>query len=59
MNRLRLGFAIAGFVVALLGVTQNDRRLAWAAIVLLAASLMLRLILRKRDKTKSNRDSLV
>jgi hypothetical protein len=57
MNRLRLGFAIAGFVLALLSVTVDDRRLAWAAIALLTASLILRILLRKRENTKSDRGS--
>jgi len=53
MNRLRLGLVIAGFILALLSVTLDDRRLAWGAIALLTASLILRLLLRKREKTKS------
>jgi hypothetical protein len=57
MNRLRLGLAIAGFVVALLSVTLDDRRLAWAAIALLIASLILRVFLRKRENAKSGTDS--
>jgi hypothetical protein len=57
MNRLRLGLAIAGFVLALLSVTVDDRRLAWAAIALLTASLALRVLLRKRENAKSERDS--
>ena len=47
MNHLRLGLAICGFVLALLGVGLNDLRLVWGAIAVLLASLMLRLILRK------------
>ena len=57
MNQLRLGFALAGFALALLSVALDDRRLAWGAIGLLAASLIVRLILRKRDKTSSDRES--
>jgi hypothetical protein len=48
VNNLRLGLAICGFVLALLGVALNDLRLAWAAIAVLLGSLILRLILRKR-----------
>lgn len=48
MNRLRVGFAIAGFALALLSVALDDHRLAWAAIALLAASLLIRLVRRKR-----------
>jgi hypothetical protein len=39
---------VAGFVVALLGVVLQDQRLAWGAIALLAASLILRLLQRKQ-----------
>jgi hypothetical protein len=48
MSTLRIAFAVAGFVAALLSVALNDHRLAWTAIALLAGSLILRLILRKR-----------
>ena len=47
MNRLRLGLALCGFVLAILGVATNDVRLAWGAIAVLLGSLILRLILRK------------
>jgi hypothetical protein len=49
MSRFRIGFALAGFVAALLSVALNDDRIAWLAIALLAVSLILRLILRKRE----------
>lgn len=48
MNSLRIGLALGGFVLALLGVAYDERRVAWAAIGLLAGSLLLRLWLRKR-----------
>jgi uncharacterized membrane protein len=48
MNRLRIGFAIVGFVLALLSVALDDHRLGWAAIAVLAASLLIRLVRRKR-----------
>ena len=57
MIRLRLGFAIAGFVVALLSVSFNDRRLAWVAIGLLAVALLLRIMLRKEEKRNRDRES--
>lgn len=57
MTHLRLGLAIAGFVVALLSVSFNDRRLAWIAIAFLTVSLVLRLILRKRGKTNRDEES--
>ena len=49
MTRLRIAFALAGFLAALLSVARDDNRLAWLAIALLAVSLILRLILRKRE----------
>ncbi len=48
MNHLRLGLAICGFVLALLGVALNQVRLVWGAIAVLLGSLLVRLILRKR-----------
>jgi membrane protein implicated in regulation of membrane protease activity len=56
MNRLRIGLALAGFVLALLSVALDDHRLAWAAIVVLAASLVIRLVRRKRESRKSQGD---
>jgi hypothetical protein len=47
MNRLRLGFALLGFVLAVLSVAADDIRLAWAAIAVLLISLIARLVLRK------------
>jgi hypothetical protein len=48
VNRLRLAFALSGFVLAFLSVALEDDRLAWAAIAVLLISLLARLILRKR-----------
>lgn len=56
MNRLRLALALAGFLLALVSVALDDRQLAWGAIALLTASLILRLVLRKRENTKSAGD---
>jgi uncharacterized membrane protein YfcA len=49
MSQLRIAAALAGFVAALLSVALDDERLAWAAIALLAVSLIIRLVLRKRE----------
>jgi hypothetical protein len=57
MNRLRISLAIAGFVLALLGVALDDHRLAWAAIAVLAASLLLRLLRPKRRNGNPPGDS--
>ncbi|HKG33385.1 MAG TPA: hypothetical protein VKB22_06610 [Gemmatimonadales bacterium] len=48
MNRLRLTLALVGLLLAALSVAFDERRLGWVAIVLLAASLLLRLWLRRR-----------
>lgn len=53
MNRLRLGFALAGFVLALFSVALEDIRLGWAAIAVLLVSMIVRLLLRKREDRKS------
>jgi uncharacterized membrane protein YfcA len=57
MNRLRIGFAIAGFVLALLSVALDDHRLAWAAIAVLAIALLIRLVRRKRGNGNPPGDS--
>ena len=49
MSRLRPILAMAGFGVALLAVATEDGRIGWVAIILLAASLLLRLVQRKRS----------
>jgi uncharacterized membrane protein YfcA len=56
MSQLRIAFALAGFVAALLSVALDDNRLAWVAIALLALALILRLILRKRENRPPNGD---
>jgi hypothetical protein len=53
MNRLRLGFALAGFVLAFLSVALTDNRLGWAAIALLLVSAIARLARRKQVEEKS------
>ena len=54
MNALRIGLALAGFVVALLSVALDSSPLGWGAIALLTGSLILRLLLRKRKDGASN-----
>jgi hypothetical protein len=53
VNRLRIGLALCGFVLALLGVVLDDSRLAWAAIAALTSSLILRLVIRRRANRNS------
>ena len=48
MTYLRLGLAFGGFAVALLAVAFEDERLGWGAIALLAGSLLVRVIERRR-----------
>lgn len=57
MNRLRLGFALAGFVLAFLSVALDDLRLGWAAIAVLLISVLARLMQRKKTTsgTEGNR----
>lgn len=54
MNRLRLGLALVGFVLALVSVALNHPRTGWAAIAALAASAIVRLVQRKGDKGNSH-----
>ncbi len=54
MNVLRVGSAVAGFVLALISIALNDTRLGWAAIALLLVSVLVRLILRKRADSSSD-----
>jgi hypothetical protein len=44
---LRLGLAFGGFAAALLAIAFEDRRLGWGAIVLLAGSLLVRVVERR------------
>jgi hypothetical protein len=43
VNKVRLGLSLTGMVVAVIAIMLNDRRVVWGAILLLAASLLLRL----------------
>ncbi len=49
MSRLRLILALLGFAAALLTVMSGDRRVGWAAIAILLAYLIVRLVQRKRS----------
>jgi hypothetical protein len=48
VNKVRLALSLSGMVVAIIAIMLNDRRVVWGAIVLLAASLLLRLLGRGR-----------
>jgi cyanate permease len=59
MIQARIVFAIAGFIAAALGAALGDRRLIWVAIVLLAISFILRLVVRKGEQPGSHPDDPV
>ena len=48
MNWARIGLALTGLVVAALAVAANSSVAGWVAIVLLAGSLVIRLIQHRR-----------
>lgn len=48
LARVRLGLSLAGMVVAVIAIMLEDQRIVWGAIALLAASLVLRLVARRR-----------
>jgi|RhiMethySRZTD1v2_1073278.scaffolds.fasta_scaffold644207_2 Flp pilus assembly protein TadB len=50
LHQVRLLLSLSGMVVAVVAIMLNDRRFVWGAIALLAASLLLRLVARRRDK---------
>jgi hypothetical protein len=50
LPQLRLGLSLTGMVVAVVAIMLNDRRIVWGAIALMAASLLLRIVARRRDK---------
>lgn len=51
MMQARLGLAVVGFIFAVAGVLRDDRRLVWIAMVLLAAALIIRVILRRNQSS--------
>jgi hypothetical protein len=48
INRIRLALSLAGMVLAVVAIMLNDRRVVWGAIALLATSLLLRVVARRR-----------
>lgn len=54
MNQLKLGLALAGLLLAVVSVAREDRQLAWGAIALLTGSLIVRLLIRKRQDGNSD-----
>ena len=47
MMRLRLVLAFLGIALAIAAIALDDRRIAWVAMAVLAASLVLRIVARK------------
>ena len=47
LTAIRIGLALAGFVVAVLAIALEDHRIGWAAIALLIGALIVRLIQRR------------
>jgi hypothetical protein len=45
---IRIALALLGFMLALLAIAFDDHRLGWAGILLLAGSLVLRLVQQRR-----------
>jgi hypothetical protein len=46
--RFRLIAGLVGLGLAIVAIARDDKRIAWAAIVVLAVALVLRLIARRR-----------
>ncbi len=53
MTALRLGLALSGFLAAAVSVLLDSPRVAWGAIALLAGSLIVRLVQRRRSAGSS------
>jgi uncharacterized membrane protein len=47
MMRLRLVLAFLGIALAIAAIARDDRRIAWVAMIVLAVSLMLRIVARR------------
>ena len=46
-DRLRFALAVTGVAIGIVGITRDDRRIVWAAIVCLAAAFVLRFFDRR------------
>jgi hypothetical protein len=58
VNQIRLGLSLTGMVVAIVAIMLNDRRIVWGAIALLAASLLLRLVIGRRQRSAGGDDGV-
>lgn len=52
LPRLRLVIVLAGLVFAIAGIATNNRIVIWGAIGMLAVSLLIRLVLKRRQETQ-------
>ncbi|HEY3935276.1 MAG TPA: hypothetical protein VGL65_11745 [Gemmatimonadales bacterium] len=50
MSRVRLVVALLGVALAVLAIGRDDRRIAWAAIAVLAIAVLLRVAARRRTQ---------
>ncbi len=57
MRRLKIFSAVLGFLLATAGVALENRLLVWAAMVVLAVALGLRLWLRRQEDTRHSAES--
>ncbi len=48
LNRVRLALSLGGMVLAVIAIMLEDRRVVWGAIALIAVSLLLRIVGRRR-----------
>ena len=55
MNRLRFSIAVAGVALAVIALWRDDRRITWAAIVVLGVAVALRLILPRLTSRRPER----
>jgi hypothetical protein len=52
MKAVRLGLGLVGIVLAIIGVTRDDRRIVWVAIAAMIVALALRLKDRRGRSTR-------
>jgi hypothetical protein len=50
MTRVRLAAAFLGLALAVAAIARDDRRIAWVAMIVLAAALALRFAARRSSK---------
>lgn len=53
---LRLGLGVAGILAGLAAVAMDSRAVAWVAVVLLGAAVVIRLVAARRARVPTNRE---